>query len=109
MKTAITGYVVMILLALTTILTGSYIAMHLETVAAREYNTAVIDRIQASNFSPNIIDEIKSKSVTDGYPTTITDVTLYEDKKDVLVSTKYTVRFPFLGVEKNGVVEGYAR
>ena len=109
MKTTITGYIVMILIALTTILSGGYIAMQLQIVAARNYNNAIIDRIQASNFSPNIIAEIVSTAAEDGYPTTVTDFTLYEDKRDVLVSTSYTIRFTLFGIEKEGIIEGYAR
>lgn len=109
MKLTITSFIVMILIAVTTILSGTYIAMHLETVAARNYNAAVIDRIQSSNFSPNIISEIETKSNEDGYPTNIIDVTLYEDKKDVLVTTEYKVSFPFFGIVKEGTIEGYAR
>lgn len=109
MKNMITAYILMILLSILIIISGSYIAIHLQTVNAREYNSAAIDRIQASNFSPNIITEITTNSITDGYPTTLTDVTLYQDKRDVLVSTTYTITFPFLGISQKGVVEGYAR
>ncbi len=109
MKTTVTGYIVVIMIAIVTILSGSYITMQLQIVAARNYNAALIDRIEASNFSPNVITEITSAAQKDGYPTTVTDVTLYEDKKDVLVSTEYTISFPFFGIEKVGTIEGYAR
>lgn len=109
MKITITTYMFMILIALTNILSGSYIAMQLQIVAARNYNSAVVDRIQASNFSPNIITEISTKSTTDGFPTKITDVTLYQDKRDVLVKTSYKVSYPFFGIVKDGVIESYAR
>ena len=109
MKITISGYIMMIMIAIITVLSGSYIAIQLQIVAARNYNYAVIDRIQASNFSPNIVNEILDESVIDGYPTTVTDVTLYEDKKDVLVTTIYSIKFPLFGITKEGTIEGYAR
>ena len=109
MKLTISTYLMMLMIALISVMSGTYIAMQLEIVAARNYNYAMIDRIQASNFSPNVISEIVTTSTKDGYPTTVTDVTLYEDKKDMLVSTTYSIHFPFFGIEKTGIVEGYAR
>lgn len=109
MKEAITACITIILIVISVILGSSYINVHLTISAAKNYNTAAIDRIQASNFSPNIISEITTASREDGFPTTITDVTLYEDKRDVLVTTKYNVSFPFFGIVREGSVEGYAR
>ena len=109
MKTAVTGWIVMILISVMSILSSGYIVMQMEIMAARNYHSAVIDRIQASNFSPNVIQDVLDDSVTDGYPTTVTDVTLYEDKRDVLVSTEYKIQFPFFGIVETGTIEGYAR
>lgn len=109
MKQTINAFVLIILMTLMSIFSGSYIAMHLQTVTARQYNTAVIERVQASNFSPNIIAEIEAKSIEDGYPTTISDFSLYEDMKNVSVVTEYVVQFPIFGIVKEGVIEGYAK
>lgn len=109
MKLSISTFVTIFILSISVILSGSFIAMQLQITNTREYNAAVIDRIQASNFSPEIIGEVTTKSIEDGYPTTVKEVTLYEDKPEVLVTTKYEVGFPFFGIVKEGVVEGYAR
>lgn len=109
MKISINSFVAIILITIGVILNGSMIAMHLEITNARRYHTSIINRIESSNFSNAVINEVKTQAANDGYPTTITNLTVYEDKTDLLVSTKYTVSVPILGVVKEGTVEGYAR
>ena len=115
MKNTVSSFLIMILIALVTILSSTFIYAHQQAVNARNFNTNSIDRIQASDFNESVINDVVQKGTEQGYDVTIENETVYETKPEYLVKTKYKVGItsPTFGnsivIGYPAEVEGYAR
>lgn len=115
MKNAISSFLIMILIALITVLSSTFIYAHLQAVNARTFNTNAIDRIQSSDFNSTVISDVIDKGGAQGYTVTIENTSVYDSKPEYLVKTQYTVgvTIPTFGdsivIGYPATVEGYAR
>ena len=61
MKNTVSSFLIMILIALVTIISSTFIYAHQQAVNARNFNTNAIDRIQASDFNETVINDVVQK------------------------------------------------
>ena len=87
----------------------SIILSQMQINAARDFHSAVIDRIQSSYYSQTVIDSCVEKANDNGYVLDIRDVTVYQDRKDVLVNLQYDIVVPLVNIHFTEEILGYAR
>ena len=87
----------------------SIILSQMQINAARDFHSAVIDRIQSSYYSQTVIDSCVEKANDNGYVLDIRDVTVYQDRKDVLVNLQYDIVIPLINIHFTEEIPGYAR
>lgn len=76
---------------------------------ASDFRNQVIDRIETSYYSDEVIQECYDKANEYGYDLSIQDVSIYDDRKDILVSVTYTINIPLFNLNTSSTVVGYAR
>ena len=109
MKSIIPTTIAIIGIAILALTASCLITFQMQVSGARNFHANCIARIQASYYNPDVIDECKDKAEERGYELTVTDVSIYEDRKDVLVKLDYTASMLFLGIEQDASIEGFAK
>lgn len=109
MKSIIPTYIIIIGFALITLVSSCLISFQLQVTTARNFHTNCVNRIQSSYYNTAVTNECIQKAADNGYTLTVEDVSIYPDRKDVLVTLDYKAVMPFLGVEKEGSIESFAK
>ena len=91
---------------------SSFIIVEMQLLSARHIHSSAINQIQSSYYMVDI-DKINEK-IEEMYPSgdwyiESTVINSVHTRQDRLVKLHYSVKLPLFQIQKNGVIEGYAR
>jgi hypothetical protein len=111
MRSIFENMLFIIFIAIFSLLLTSYIAVQLQITYASEFTSNAVQRIQAAYHNADVIEDVKEKAEAAGYELIYEDVTAdaYPDQKTALVTVKYTVEVPIVGVVHEGEKTRYAQ
>lgn len=109
MKSIIPTILAILGVTLTALVAATVITFQLQITAARNFHAGVIDQIQASYYNERTIEQCISESDARGYRLSISDATVYQDRKNVLVTMEYTTQMLLFNIKKTSVIEGFAK
>ena len=139
MKIAIETFVTMFFLSIVVIVITILIGSQITVNAATDFHAGIIQRIEDSNFQENVIRQCISLGKKNGYEIEVhinkkefmqcsgcnyrweisdvvncpvcssQNITLNHVQHEGIVETRYQVKIPILGVEREGVISSNAR
>ena len=138
MRTLIETFVTVFLASITVLICAEFIGIQLQTNNAKDLHTTYVSMIESSDFDTATIDQCKTDAQDKGYElevdnsstpkkkcsncnTTMPAATatcpscgsekIFEYYNDLVctVKLKYKISVPVIGLEREGVVNGYAR
>lgn len=111
MRTIFENFILIIFMTILSLLLSSYILIQLQITYASEFTSNAVQRIQASYHSAEIIADVQEKAAEAGYELVYEDVTAdaYPDQKTALVTVKYEVEMPLVGIVHKGEKTRYAQ
>lgn len=109
MKSIVPTVITIIGITIITLTASCLITFQLQITAARNFHANCISRIQSSYYNTNVINECKSEASDRGYTLTVQDVSIYKDRKDVLVKLDYKASMLLFDLEKETSIEGFAK
>lgn len=138
MRTLIETFVTVFLASITILICAEFIGIQLQTNNAKDLHTTYVSMIESSDFDTNVINHCKTDAQNKGYElvvdnnstakkkcancnTTMAAATVkcpscgadkifeYYDDRICTVKLNYKISVPVIGLEREGVVNGYAR
>lgn len=109
MKSIIPTILAILGITLTALVAATVITFQLQITSARNFHAGVIDQIQSAYYNEQTINNCIAKAQDHGYKLFVSDATVYQDRKNVLVSMEYTTQMPLFNIQKTSVIEGYAK
>ena len=106
MKNIVSGFITMILLTVCVLVSFSFISANLQISTAQQVHQTVVAELESSDYTQAIVDKVLNNS---NYPTRITMLDIYADRRMVRIETDYEVSVPFLGILKKGTLTSYGR
>lgn len=86
----------------------TYVSQNIQYSSAKRFHGNVVEQLENSYFDNQIIKDCERNAKESGYQLTIKT---YGDirNRDATVSLKFSFIFPVIRVEKEYIIEGYAR
>ena len=138
MRTVIETFTTVLLISVTVFICACFIGVQLQTNQAKDLHTECVNKIEASDFEPATITACKNEAMDKGYtlevdntwtqkktctlcnmtvPSTQTkcpacgseELANFSRDRIYTVKLKYKIDVPVIGLEREGVINGYAR
>lgn len=138
MRSLIEAFTTVLIAGIMVLLCGSFIWIQLETNNAKDLHSTYVSMIETSDFDTETINQCKTDAADKGYTLEVTDnsalkkkcatcnkildpstptcsgcggskVFDYYEDRECVVKLTYTLDVPVIGLEREGVVNGYAR
>lgn len=138
MRTLIETFVIIFLAGISILICAEFIGIQLQTNNAKDLHTTYVSMIESSNFDEETINQCKADAREKGYELDVDNnstpkkkcvncnatmpaetvkcpscgsekVFDYYDDRICTVKLNYTISVPVIGLEREGVVNGYAR
>lgn len=111
MKQIITTMISIILMFAGVLTVTGIASTNVEYDKAKDFHADVINEIEASNFAPSVINACKTDAQKEGYELTINTTVIDAEINNQVaqVTLKYDYQIPFLKIDKEKSIRGYAR
>ncbi|MEE1038655.1 MAG: hypothetical protein U0K95_05750 [Eubacterium sp.] len=109
MKSIIPTVIAIVGITVLALISSCIITFQMQVTGAKNFHSNCISRIQASYGNDRVIEECKQDAEENGYTLTIKDLSIYEERKNMLVRLDYTATMLLFNIEKEGSYEGYAK
>lgn len=111
MKSIFENVLFIIFMAIFTVLLSSYIMIQLQITYASEFTANAVERIQASYHNAAVITDLQERAKDHNYELIYEDSTIsaYPDHKTAMVTVKYKVSMPMVGVIHEGEKTRFAQ
>ena len=111
MKSIFDNFISTIIFVVIVFAITSFTLLEMQLVSARHIHSSAINQIQSSYYSVDInaINDKISDLYNDDWFIECQTVNAVNNREDRLVTLHYKVTLPLFGIEKDGVIQGYAR
>lgn len=109
MKTLFENFVNCVVFVIMIFTIAAFSVTEMEVMTARHIHTSIVNQYQSSYHTLNI-DAVNEK-LQQSYPNWEVEVSPVDsamDRETVLVTLHYNVILPVFGIEREGVIDGYA-
>lgn len=113
MRSLVDNFVTIIVFVIIIFTIISFATVEMQLVSARHLHSSAVNQVQSSFYEVDADDLNAQMASSEAFPASwhfdVEPVPTMGTRTDRLVRLTYTVVVPIFGIEKEGVIEGYAR